>query len=532
MNDIEDSNMQKLQCPQCDYALPAQDAIGSCPQDGATLLPVYGDALIGQTWQDSYRIERCLGRGGWAAVYEARHLKLASKVAIKVLHKHLLANQGALTRFQLETKILTSLDHPNIVKVLDCGLLPRPFLILDFIPGVTLQERLRHWQDLPVEKALAIFLDIAGALAAIHDKGIIHRDLKPSNIMILPDSPPCSITAKLIDFGVARYFFETSDHVRSQELVGSLAYLSPEQVSGQPADQRSDVFSFGIIMHEVLTGTPAYNRVPTGRASAKPGQSWPPGLDDLLEMSLARNPADRFQSMHELKMQMQKIIDGTTVPVRHWPGKRSQVMATWAVACILLLGFAAFFWILPARRELDLYRQAGAAADEGDCETARRYIEQVLASTGDQRTTAMCRRFLKDRLPARPLSATAQKKRLQARTLARLQKYREAIEILQSLKGTGDEDAWLYSDLADCYLNEAQMEQAIPLLEQALKRNPDFVDAKVNLAFRYLIEGKLDQSQDLIDSILAIYPDHCSAAEMRDRLASIRQGRLPTPSRL
>ncbi|MHC4596403.1 MAG: serine/threonine-protein kinase, partial [Planctomycetota bacterium] len=202
-----------------------------------------------------FRIERELGRGGVGVVYLAHDTKLDRKVAIKSLPAEVMANPKARSRFSREARVLASLNHPNIATIYEeleetkgVG-----YLILEYIPGQTLAERIAK-KPLKLEEALSIALQIAEAVAAAHEHNVIHRDLKPGNIKITPEGK-----VKVLDFGLAKAvggegMDQQSTVTEPGRVIGTPAYMSPEQARGQATDKRSDIWSFGCVLYEMLTG--------------------------------------------------------------------------------------------------------------------------------------------------------------------------------------------------------------------------------------------------------------------------------------
>ena len=214
---------------------------------------------------DKYVIEALIGRGGMGAVFLARHRTLTDKkVAIKVLHAEIL-DSDIQARFKREAQIATKIDHPNIVEVHDFDVTPEgtPYLVLEYLEGVTLAQRLAQVGPLPLDQMTSIIRQVGSALAAAHRENIVHRDLKPQNIFILPMEVDGRLVevAKVLDFGISKW--RGSETVKTQEsaLLGTPQYMAPEQATGRhdAVDQRTDVFALGAIVHEMLSGQPAFN---------------------------------------------------------------------------------------------------------------------------------------------------------------------------------------------------------------------------------------------------------------------------------
>ncbi|PYR33036.1 MAG: hypothetical protein DMF90_22310, partial [Acidobacteria bacterium] len=240
-----------------------------------------GPSLVGQSI-GSYRIQARVGSGGMGDVYRARDTKLGRDVAIKVLHKAFTSDVERLARFEREARVLASLNHPNIATI--HGLEDStgvPALVMELVEGPTLADRIAKG-PVPVRDALTVARQIAEALEAAHEKGIVHRDLKPANVKITPEG-----VVKVLDFGIAKLvggdsvgfdFMQspTATGGRTQEgvLLGSAAYMSPEQARGQPVDKRTDLWAFGCVLYEMLTGRVAFARDTITDTLSRPRQQF------------------------------------------------------------------------------------------------------------------------------------------------------------------------------------------------------------------------------------------------------------------
>ena len=289
--------------------------------------------MIGKTL-GHYEVTSQLGKGGMGEVYQATDTKLGRQVAIKTLPEEFAQDEERLVRFEREAKLLASLNHPNIAAIYgleeDNG---KRFLVLELVEGDTLAERLKHGA-IPVEESLKLALQIAEALEAAHEKGVIHRDLKPLNIKVTPDGK-----IKVLDFGLAKAFAgDGSDANVSQSptlsmaatqqgvILGTAAYMSPEQARGQEVDKRADIWAFGVVLFEMLTGRGTFDGgtvsdVLAGVLRADPDwNGLPPNLHPrikfLLERCLEKESKDRYGDISDARVDIQKVLadpDGVIV---------------------------------------------------------------------------------------------------------------------------------------------------------------------------------------------------------------------------
>ena len=259
-----------------------------------------GDALIGRTLDGRYRVVRRIADGGMATVYLAVDERLDRDIALKVMRQHLVHDESFVTRFRREARSAASLSHPNVVAVFDQGEDDgNIFLAMEYVPGQTLREVMQAEGPLSPRAALDILEPVLLALAEAHHNGLIHRDVKPENVIINDNG-----TVKVADFGLARAVSSQTVTSTQGVLLGTVAYLSPEQVERGIADARSDVYAAGLMLFEMLTGTKAFTGetpihvayqhvhggVPTPSSRVA---GLPPALDDLVAVATARDPDER-----------------------------------------------------------------------------------------------------------------------------------------------------------------------------------------------------------------------------------------------
>lgn len=282
--------------------------------------------MIGKTIHH-YRILEKLGSGGMGVVYRAEDTKLERTVALKFLSPALTQDEEAKERFMHEARSASALDHPNICTIYEINESPegRLFIAMAYYEGETLKERITG-KPLRSGEATAIVIQAAEGLSKAHVEGIVHRDVKPANILINKEG-----VVKVLDFGLAK-LLDQAEYTQVSTTLGTIAYMSPEQVSGEEVDQRSDIWSLGVMLYEMLTGTLPFkgeyeqaivysivNMPPDPITNIQP--SVPIALERIIKRTLAKNPADRYQSMEALLADLYKLREELTGPVRIQPPK-------------------------------------------------------------------------------------------------------------------------------------------------------------------------------------------------------------------
>jgi serine/threonine-protein kinase len=267
------------------------------------------DPLLGKVLEDRYSVDELIARGGMATVYRGTDLRLGRTVALKVLGGVLVNDPNFVERFTQEARATAALTHPNVVAVHDQGISEGfPFLVMEFVQGRTIREVLAQSGPFTSAHALEIISSVLAGLSAAHDAGFVHRDIKPENVLITNDGH-----IKVTDFGLARVISDTpvSDSTGAV-LLGTMAYLSPEQVQQLTVDQRSDVYSCGILLYEMVTGVVpftgaspldvAYQHVNSNVSAPSSIQpDVPPAVDHLVLAATAKSPGERIQSAREFR---------------------------------------------------------------------------------------------------------------------------------------------------------------------------------------------------------------------------------------
>jgi len=296
-----------------------------------------------------YAVGEMIGTGGMADVYVAQDERLARKVAVKILRSDLAKDPSFVARFRKEAFAAAGLNHPGIVAVYDSGEDPAPYIVMELISGHTLRELIHRGERIPLDRALEIGEGILAALEYSHERGIVHRDIKPANIMITDMGD-----VKVMDFGIARAMDDFGATLTSTwNIVGTAQYLSPEQAMGDTADARSDIYSTGCLLFEVLTGRPpftgdtpvsiAYQHVSGELPKPSSIQPTLPGdIDVLLSVALAKKPQDRYQSAGLMLDDLHRVRTGQAVTTKIARTKVSRrTVLTSVIALVTALAVAA-----------------------------------------------------------------------------------------------------------------------------------------------------------------------------------------------
>jgi len=335
-----------------------------------------------------FEITSKLGEGGMGEVWLARDTKLGREVALKILPEEFARDPERMARFEREAKVLASLNHPNIATLFGLEAVPSgeaegeeeepsaiTFLVMELVEGEDLSERIRRG-PVPFEDAVAIALQIAEALEAAHEQGIVHRDLKPANIKIRPDGG-----VKVLDFGLAKAW--ESDHgdsslslsptmtanaTQAGVILGTAAYMSPEQAAGVSADRRADIWAFGVVLWEMLTGHKLFDGETVSHVLASVlkdetnleelPDGTPPKLRALIDRCLRKKPRERLQAIGDARIVLEEPMDeaepagdgGSAATVAAEPVARWRRVVPWACAAVLALAFAAAMWSVLGRK--------------------------------------------------------------------------------------------------------------------------------------------------------------------------------------
>ena len=451
---------------RCDCVQPNQSVANEMDASQA-LIEAPIDPEVIKELGDRYEVLSLLGKGGMGAVYKVRDKVLDKLFAIKVLKRELVEDAASVKRFEQEAKAASGLTHANLCAVYSYGAPASgsPFIVMDYLPGKNLAEILQKEGYLEVPRALDLFLQVSEAMAHAHHKGVVHRDIKPTNIIISTDDSGNDF-AKLVDFGIAKVL-PSSEKTQQQltqtgEIFGSPLYMSPEQGLGEKLDTRSDIYSFGCVMYEVLTSAPPFaglnpiqtimkhiNDVPPSMDSKNRGADVPQVLQDIIMRCLEKNPADRYQTADELLKDLSLLREGKTpkVPkrkVKAQPARFDQKKVfTVAVLSFAIVGLCA-------------------------------YIFAVVNTTGTARGTAGM-----FGIPVGDGTASGDAKNLDDLSFKYFStgQYEKAIPLLQFgvqayKDGGGKEDSYLADNLqhiGKCFLKLGKYTEAAPYYEDAMR---------------------------------------------------------------
>jgi len=346
-----------------------------------------------------YEIVAGIGAGGMGEVYRARDTRLNRDVAIKVLPGHLAEDPQALARFESEAKAVAALSHPNILVLHDIGSVDSTkFAVTELLEGETLRERLSRG-PVPWRKAAEYGAAIAQGLAAAHSRGIVHQDIKPGNIFLTSDG-----RVKILDFGLAQVRSAPSESddtapltEASQTVLGTIGYMSPEQVRGERAQAASDIFSLGCVLYEMVTGRRAFSGGSATEimaavlkedppAVADSGKASSPELNRVIERCLAKAPAQRFHSAEDLAFALASLSTSSGQPDRALAAARKPVVLGASVLLLLVLAAAGFYY-LRTRSTLHRCWPTSTCTMPSICGSPLRSIPTTHSHTTGSRTT-------------------------------------------------------------------------------------------------------------------------------------------------
>ncbi|MBL8150847.1 MAG: serine/threonine protein kinase [Blastocatellia bacterium] len=287
------------------------------------------DRFLGITIDGKYLVEEMVGQGGMGNVYKAKHLQMDSTVAIKILHPHLISDQTSVERFRREARAARTVNHPNAIQVLDFGVSSdnTVYLVMEFLEGLSLRKVIDLEKPMPADRVVKIMRQACDALDAAHNQNIIHRDLKPDNIIITGYKAPTELV-KVLDFSIAKLRMgeKGGDLTQAGMVVGTPQYMSPEQAEGKELDSRSDLYSLGVMLYEMLTGqlpfkaaTPVALVLKHIHAAPRPPrelvETLPQSIESVVLKALAKKREERQQSVLDLAAELEQALTVKDLPV-------------------------------------------------------------------------------------------------------------------------------------------------------------------------------------------------------------------------
>lgn len=308
-------------CKACGNALPSPAQVQQALSQSFRIPQSLG--FVGQTLDGKYRIDAKLGAGGMGDVYRATRLLIGDTVAIKFLHAHLAVNPQAAERFRHEAVTATKLRHRNIVGIYDVGISAAhnlPYILMEIAEGLTLRQIINRSRVLPLDFAVTVIAQVCAALDEAHRLGIVHRDIKPENI--IAHQTPTGWHVKVLDFGIAKFYNEVNSGLTIDgSALGTPQYMSPEQCMGEPLDGRSDIYSVGIVLYEMLCGTPPFKNFPASAIAVHQVRTAPPPpcslnsnvtdkVEAVIMRALSKLPEERQRTAQMLS---QELIQAATI---------------------------------------------------------------------------------------------------------------------------------------------------------------------------------------------------------------------------
>ncbi len=345
----------------------------------------------GQIVAGRFKVLEEIGRGGMGVVYKVDQFALSRLLALKTMDATDITD-STWRRFQQEARATSLLDHPNLISVHDFGLIDdkHPYFVMDLVEGTTLAKRIEQAGPLSVQEALPLMIQVCFGLAHAHDVGIIHRDIKPSNIMLCKtEMGTANTTVKIVDFGIAKLHTneaaETQGLTRTGEIFGSPLYMSPEQCLGLPVDHRSDIYAFGCVFFETLTGVPPFQgntalstmmkhqtETPATLKEVTLGKEFPEAIEKLISRLLSKDPGQRYQSLKAVARDLSLLQQGVSAQTFAGVSQAEQktglartipvyYLVIASLASALLSGF--FFWTLRGNIDAEVYSGQGRAKE-------------------------------------------------------------------------------------------------------------------------------------------------------------------------
>lgn len=284
------------------------------------------DPLVGRTLDGRYRVEAVLGEGGMGLVYKARHAVLNKPLAIKVLKPEVSRDVEVMDRFKQEAQSASAIGNHHIIDISDFGTLPdgSTYFVMEFLDGLSLTQAIEQFRPMPADRVIRVAKQLCDGLGAAHERSIVHRDLKPDNIYLIKRGHDSDFV-KVLDFGIAKVGGSSSKLTKAGSVFGTPHYMSPEQCAGSQVDQRTDIYALGIILYEMCSGRVPFDadnlmgiltkhmyEQPVAPRDLPPPTDVPPGLDAVIMKCLSKSADARYQSMAEMRADLERVETGLT----------------------------------------------------------------------------------------------------------------------------------------------------------------------------------------------------------------------------
>lgn len=456
------------------------------------------ESLLGSVIDGKYRIEQRLGVGATGVVFLATHLGIERKVAVKILHRHLVTDQSLINRYRREAKTASKIEHPNVVTIFDFGVYQeRPYLVMEYHQGHSLRRKIDDDGPFSAEQVAPVFKQICNAVAAAHTLGILHRDLKPDNIILL-EQDDGSYDVRVLDFGLAKVFAnedaEESSVTKTGIVMGTPHYMSPEQALSKPLDERSDVYALGGVLYYMLTGEVPFDASTPVKvilkhlkldavapSSRRKGGHVSPIVDSVVLKALEKKREKRYSNVSEFTAALDQAvcagvssIDLTLEQQHTHRGLRApwlQTLSLWIG--IALLGGSAGIGLnfaLPAVSLGALFSSPGASSTESPLRRAERHYQNG--------------------------------------------QYKEALDIAQRLVKKDKRNVAARIVLGNTYAKLYRLDEALYELEMAVRVDPRSSDAQYSLGNAYYRMGRLGDALSSYKLALKANPKHEGAKKL------------------